>query len=177
MMKIAANKVVSLSYELTVDGDVIETVKADKPMQFIFGTGYLLPKFEAHIEGKTVGDTFEFTLSAADAYGEEDANAIVELPKRLFEVDGKIEDGLLTVGNIVPMADADGNRLNGTIDEVRDDVVVMDFNHPLAGAALHFKGAVVALRDATDEELANGLFGERAASCSSSGCGGCSGCH
>lgn len=175
-MKIEANKVVSLSYELTVDGDVIETVKADKPMQFIFGTGYLLPKFESHIEGKTAGDTFEFTLAAADAYGEEDPDAIVELPKHIFEVDGKIEDGLLTVGNALPMADANGNRLNGIISELRDDVVVMDFNHPLAGATLHFKGAVVTVREATGEELTNGLFGERAASCSSSGCGGCSGC-
>ncbi|MDR2449636.1 MAG: FKBP-type peptidyl-prolyl cis-trans isomerase [Prevotellaceae bacterium] len=174
-MKIEANKVVSLSYELTVDGDIIETVKADKPMQFIFSTGYLLPKFESHIEGKTAGDTFEFTLAAADAYGEEDPGAIVELSKHLFEVDGKIEDGLLTVGNTLPMADANGNRMDGTVEEVRDDVVVMDFNHPLAGATLHFKGAVVEVREATGEELTNGLFGERAASCSS-GCGGCSGC-
>ena len=176
MMKIETNKVVSLSYELTVDGDVIETVKADKPMQFIFGTGYLLPKFETHIEGKTAGDAFEFTLAPADAYGEEDTDAIVELPKHIFEVDGKIEDGLLTVGNVLPMADANGGRLNGTISELRGDVVVMDFNHPLAGATLHFKGAVVAIREATHEELTNGLSGERAASCSS-GCDGCSGCH
>jgi FKBP-type peptidyl-prolyl cis-trans isomerase SlyD len=175
-MKIATNKVVSLSYELVVDGDVIETVKADKPMQFIFGTGYLLPKFEAHIEGKGAGDAFEFMLSAIDAYGEETPDAIVELPKHLFEVDGKIEDGLLTIGNVLPMADVDGNRLNGTVNEVRDDMVVMDFNHPLAGAELHFKGAVVAVREASEEEIANGLFGERAASCGSSGCGGCSGC-
>jgi FKBP-type peptidyl-prolyl cis-trans isomerase SlyD len=176
-MKIDANKVVSLSYELTVDGEVIETVKAEKPMQFLFGTGYLLPKFETYIEGKTAGDAFEFTLSPTEAYGEEDDDAIVELPKHIFEVDGKIEDGLLTVGNILPMADADGNRLNGTISELRNNVVVMDFNHPLAGATLHFKGAVVAVREATYEELTNGLFGERAASCSSSGCDGCSGCH
>jgi FKBP-type peptidyl-prolyl cis-trans isomerase SlyD len=175
-MKIAANTVVSLTYELTVDGDVIETVKAGKPMQFIFGTGYLLPKFETHIEGKGAGDTFDFMLPTADAYGEENPDAIVELQKHLFEVDGKIEDGLLTVGNVLPMVDANGTRMDGTVSELRGDVVVMDFNHPLAGADLHFKGGVVAVREATDEELANGLFGERAAACSSSGCGGCSGC-
>jgi FKBP-type peptidyl-prolyl cis-trans isomerase SlyD len=174
-MKIEANKVVSLSYELTVDGDVIETVKAEKPMQFIFGTDYLLPKFESYIEGKTVGDAFAFTLSPADAYGEENPDAIVELQKNIFEVDGKIEDGLLTVGNMLPMIDATGTHMKGSISELRGDVVVMDFNHPLAGATLHFKGTVVAVRDATDEELTNGLFGERAASCGS-GCSGCSGC-
>jgi FKBP-type peptidyl-prolyl cis-trans isomerase SlyD len=175
MMKIETNKVVSLSYELTVDGEVMETVKAEKPMQFIFGTGYLLPKFEGYIAGKTAGEAFAFTLPPADAYGEEDPEALVELPKHLFAVDGHIEDGLLTAGNVLPMADANGNRLNGSISEVRADTVVMDFNHPLAGATLHFQGTVVAVRDATAEELTNGLFGERAASCGS-GCSGCSGC-
>jgi FKBP-type peptidyl-prolyl cis-trans isomerase SlyD len=175
-MKIETNKVVSLSYVLTVDEDVVETVKADKPMQFIFGTGYLLPKFEANVEGKKVGDTFDFTLLAEDAYGGEDVNAIVELPKNIFEVDGKIEDGLLVVGNVLPMSDSAGNRLNGTINEIREDVVVMDFNHPLAGSDLHFKGEVVAVRDATDEELKNGLFGEHAASCGGDCSSGCSGC-
>ena len=48
-MEINVNKVVSLSYTLEVDGDVIETVNAEKPMMFIFGTGYLLPKFEEYI--------------------------------------------------------------------------------------------------------------------------------
>jgi FKBP-type peptidyl-prolyl cis-trans isomerase SlyD len=174
-MKIEANKVVSLSYVLTVDDEVVETVKADKPMQFIFGIGYLLPKFEEHIVGKVAGDAFEFTLSAADAYGEESADAIVELPKHLFEIDGKIEDGLLTVGNVLPMADAEGNRMNGTVNEVRGDVVVIDFNHPLAGADLYFKGKVVEVRDATPADLANNTH-EHSDSCGS-GCDSCSGCH
>ncbi len=172
-MKVETNKVISLSYELKVDGEVIETVNADKPMQFIFGSGYLLPKFEANIVDKNVGDDFEFTLAAIDAYGENNADAIVELPKHIFEVEGKI---LLTVGNVLPMSDAQGNRLNGTIEEVRDDVVVMDFNHPLAGADLHFKGKVEAVREATTAELTNGLFGERAG-CGGDCNGGCSGCH
>ncbi len=175
-MKVETNKVISLSYELKVDGEVIETVNADKPMQFIFGSGYLLPKFEANIVDKNVGDDFEFTLVAIDAYGENNADAIVELPKHIFEVEGKIEENLLTVGNVLPMSDAQGNRLNGTIEEVRDDVVVMDFNHPLAGADLHFKGKVEAVRDATQSELMNGLFGERAG-CGGDCGGGCSGCH
>ncbi len=176
-MKIENNKVVSLSYELKVDGEVIETVNADKPMQFIFGSGYLLPKFEEQISEKNIGDDFEFVLVATDAYGENNDEAIVELPKHIFEVEGKIEEGLLTVGNVLPMSDSMGNRLNGTIEEIREDVVVMDFNHPLAGSDLHFKGKVEGVREATQEELMNGLFGERAASCEGDCGGGCSGCH
>ena len=138
-MKIGKDKVVSLSYTLTVDGDVVETVTSDKPMDFIFGTGYLLPKFEQNVEGKEVGDTFDFMLTATEGYGEVSEEAIIELPKDMFMVDGKVEDGLLTVGNVLPMQDSDGNKLNGTIDEVKDDVVVMNFNHPLAGKNITFE--------------------------------------
>ncbi len=177
-MKVEKNKVVSLSYVLTVAGEVIETVTADKPMNFIMGTGYLLPKFEENVDGKQPGDAFEFLLPAVDAYGEVVPEAIVELPKSIFEVDGKIEDGLLVVGNVLPMSDNEGNRMNGAIDEVKSDTVVMNFNHPLAGEELHFKGAVVAVRDATLEELANGLYGEKKASSCGCGCdsGNCSTC-
>ena len=174
-MNVEKNKVISLSYELKVDGEVIETVKSDKPMQFIFGAGYLLPKFESHIAGKSIGDNFEFMLAAVDAYGESDPNAVVEVPKHIFEIDGKIEEGLLTIGNVLPMSDSEGNRLNGTIEEVREDVVIMDFNHALAGAELHFSGKVEAVREATPEELTYGLYG-KSAGCGSDCHTGCSGC-
>ncbi|MEA5005737.1 MAG: FKBP-type peptidyl-prolyl cis-trans isomerase [Rikenellaceae bacterium] len=176
-MRIGTNKVVSLAYTLEVDGDIMETVTTENPLEFIFGTGYLLPKFEEYVSSKTAGDSFEFTLTASEGYGEENPDAIIELPKDIFIVDGKIEEGLLTVGNILPMQDSDGNRLQGSIDEIKDDVVVMNFNHPLAGADLHFKGNVVAVRDATETELTNGLRGEKGTSCGDGGCSGCSGCH
>ncbi len=175
-MKIGKDTVVSLTYTLMVEGDVIETVKADNPLRFIFGTGYLLPKFEENVTEKVVGDTFNFVLSAKEGYGELNPEAIVELPKDLFMVDGEVEDGLLTLGNVLPMQDSDGNRLQGTIEEIKDDVVVMNFNHPLAGSELHFKGEVVEVREATPQEIMEGLYGEKtASSCSSGSCSGCSG--
>ncbi len=175
-MTINLNKVVSLSYTLSVEGDVFETVPAERPMQFIFGTGYLLPKFEENIAGKAIGDTFEFTLEPADAYGEESEDAIVELPKSVFEVDGKIEEGVLVEGNVLPMMDSDGNKLNGAIDEIKEDSIVMNFNHPLAGATLSFSGKVEDIREATETEITNGLFNEKAQeSCSPSECSSCGG--
>ncbi|MGE4415335.1 MAG: peptidylprolyl isomerase, partial [Bacteroidales bacterium] len=73
--------------------------------------------------------------------------------------------------------DSEGNRLQGTIDQIKDESVVMNFNHPLAGSELNFKGEVVEVREATEEELASGLFGEKASSsCGDGGCSGCSGC-
>lgn len=178
-MKIQKNKVVSLSYTLTVDGDVIETVTAGKPMQFIYGTGYLLPKFEENIGELGEGDLFDFKLTAAEAYGEINQEAIIELPKHIFEVNGKIEEGVLTVGNVLPMTDSEGNRLNGAIDKVKEESVIMNFNHPLAGAELHFTGKVEAIRDATESELENGLYNEKVQSSCSGGCdcSSCGGCH
>ncbi len=176
-MEIGKNTVVSLSYTLMVEGDVIETVNADKPLRFVFGAGYLLPKFEENVAGKVKGDAFEFKLSAKEGYGEINQEAIVDLPKEMFKVDGNIEEGLLTIGNVLPMQDSQGNRLQGTIDEVKEDVVVMNFNHPLAGSELHFKGEVVEVREASPQELLDGLYGEKSSDCSSeSGCSGCSGC-
>ncbi len=80
---------------------------------------------------------------------------------------------MLAVGNSIPMQDAQGNRLNGIVLELTDENVKMDFNHPLAGEDLHFSGAVLAVREASEDELVE------AAGCGSDGCepGGCgSGC-
>ncbi|MDR2292314.1 MAG: FKBP-type peptidyl-prolyl cis-trans isomerase [Prevotellaceae bacterium] len=167
-MKIENNKSVALSYVLKIDGEIIETVSKEQPMRLIFGQGYLLPKFEEKIKGKKIGDTFEFEIKAADAYGEIDEDAFVELSKDLFEVNGKIDETLFTVGNVIPMRDSQGNRLNGTVDSISDAAIVMNFNHPLAGCNLNFTGEVVDVHDITLEELA-----EMQASCNHSDCDSC----
>ena len=153
-MKIENSKSVALAYVLKVDNEIVETVPKENPMRFIFGQGYLLPKFEENIAGKQTGDKFEFELKAIDAYGEMDDDAIIELSKDIFAVDGQIDESLFTIGNAIPMRDSHGNRLHGTVENVLDDVVVMNFNHPLAGCDLNFSGEVVDVRDVTDEELA-----------------------
>ena len=174
-MNIQDEKVVSLTYTLLVDGEVKDQANEENPLEFIFGLGYLLPKFEEYIKGKQVGDTFEFTLNAKEGYGEYDAQAVVELPKHIFEVDGKIQDQLLFVGNVIPMMNQAGGVIPGKVVEVGDDSVKMDFNHELAGKDLHFSGKVVGVRDATEKELTEGLHGERACSHDCSSCnGGCS---
>ena len=174
MMKIEKNSVVALTYDLEVDNEIIQSVNEENPLEFIFGTGYLLPKFEEQILHKEAGDKYDFTLSAADGYGEEDPQAFVELPKDLFKVNGNIEAGLFTVGRALPMQDSEGNRLTGYIDEVRDNSILMNFNHPLAGAKLHFSGKIVLVREATPEELAEGLYAPEGG-CSTTDCSSCGG--
>lgn len=158
-MTISENKVVTLVYQLRVDdnnGDVIETVEKDKPFVFLYGAGLMLPKFEEHLTNLKAGDDFEFTLQSEDAYGLATEEAVMDLPKNIFEVEGEIEDGLLEEGNVIPMQNNEGNKFNGVVVEVKEDTVTMDFNHPLAGDNLHFKGNIIEVREATKEEIDHG---------------------
>ena len=163
-MIVEQNKMVSVDYTLTVDGQIADQSRPGQPLEFIFGTGMLLPKFEEAILGKEVGEKVAFTLEPKDGYGELVAEAIVDLPKEIFMVDGKLAEDILFVGSQVPMADAQGNRMMGIIKEVGETTVMMDFNHPMAGKTLNFEVEVVAVREVTPEDLKGG--------CS---CGECSG--
>ena len=173
-MEINDNKVVSLIYELVVDGSVADKCSKENPLEFIFGQGYLLPKFEENIKGLTVGDTFKFTLTPEEGYGVKEPEAIVDLPKNIFEIDGKIQDGLLVAGNTIPMMNAAGQVMQGVVVSVAETTVKMDFNHPMADKTLNFSGEIVAVREATAKELEEGLHGERKQTCSGNckNCGG-----
>lgn len=178
-MKITTNKFVSLSYDLNVgegqERELMERATSENPLEFIFGTGSMLEAFEKNIDGLKEGDDFSFVLQPADAYGEYNEEHVVDLPREMFEQDGKLNEEVIFPGNMVPMMDANGNRLNGAVVEVKDNVVVMNFNHPLAGDVLNFSGKVLVVRDATPEEL-TALFAPQSGGCGS-GCGcGSGGC-
>jgi len=153
------NNVVSIVYELrdgSKEGEVVESLNNENPLTFLFGTGGLLPKFEENLNGLGTGDGFEFLLRSEDAYGPVVENAIVHVPKSVFEVEGKIDETLMKIGNMVPMMDAEGRRLNGKVIAIDAEAVQMDFNHPMAGNDLYFKGQVTDVRSATEEELNHG---------------------
>ena len=171
-MKIAPNTVVEFSYELEVDGQVVDRTTKERPLDYIHGTGSLLPKLEAHIEGMEPGATFDVTLSPADGYGEVDPSRIIDLPKAAFEVNGEVREDLLVPGNTIPMMNSMGGVIPGVVIEVSEDSVKMDLNHQMAGKTLHFTGEVLSVREATEKELTEGLHGEFVHSC---GCGGCHG--
>ena len=153
------NSVVSIVYELrsgSKEGEIVESLTIENPLTFLFGTGGLLPKFEEQLDGLTTGDNFEFLLHSEDAYGPVIENAIVHVPQSVFEIDGIIDENLIKIGTMVPMMDTEGRRLNGKVIAVEGDAVKMDFNHPMAGNDLYFKGAVTDVRSATEEELTHG---------------------
>jgi FKBP-type peptidyl-prolyl cis-trans isomerase SlyD len=152
--------------------ELMEQATAEKPLEFIFGTNSMLEAFEKQIEGLTQGEAFSFQLTPEEAYGDYDDAKIIELPKNIFEIDGKIDEQVLFEGNTVPMMDSSGNRLTGSVMSIANDVVTMDFNHPLAGETMHFEGSVEGVRDASAEEIA-ALFSGGGCGCGSGGCDSC----
>ncbi len=158
-MKVGNQKVVSLTYELRendAQGALIQKVEKDRPFVYLFGVGGLLPKFEESLDGLSVGDSFSFELSAEDGYGQPTKEAIIDLDKKIFEVEGKVDEELVKIGNQITMQDQDGNPLDGIVLEVTDSTVKMDFNHPLAGMDLHFSGDILDIREASAEEISHG---------------------
>ena len=156
MSKISPEKVVSVSYTLTLDnGSIADQADADQPFLFIHGIGQTLPAFDQHLNGLSAGEAFNFKLSADDAYGEPNANWIIDIPKSIFDGPDVPAD-ILQVGAVLPMQDQSGNPMDGKVIEIGAEAVKMDFNHPLAGEALSFSGMVLEVREATAEELEHG---------------------
>ena len=169
-MKITNNAVVNAEYELYVDGEngeleLMERATSEQPLNFIYGIGMMLPKFEQNLNGLETGDSFDFTISNEEAYGPYDDEAVIELERAVFEIDGKLDEEMVFEGNVVPLMDSEGNRLQAQVVSVNDTHVTVDLNHPLAGENLHFKGKVIEVREASEEEL-NALLG------GGCGCGG-----
>lgn len=158
-MQITKDTVVSVHYRLQTDdkeGDLIEETFNGQPLTFLFGVGQMIPDFERHLEGKTTGDKHSFGITSENAYGPINPNAVVELPIETFIVDGKLAAEMLVVGKTIPMSDENGRQLMGTVREVKENVVIMDFNHPMAGQDLFFTIEVLDVRSATQSELEHG---------------------
>ena len=160
-MPIAQNNVVFISYQLAFPDengqpDVVEIVDEKEPMVFIHGLSGLPEAFEKILLGLHAGDTFDFSISAEDAYGNVHPNAIIQLPKSIFQAEGQTADDILQIGNFIPMTDDQGNRMQGLVVAIEGESVTMDFNHPLAEKTLMFQGKILKIREATPEEIAHG---------------------
>lgn len=155
-MSIKPNTVVSLTYELHTTNEegqqvFVEKTEKENPLVFLYGAGMMLPKFEEHLAGLNVGDAYSFELSAADGYGEIDPGAFADLPKEMFK-----DVDLPAVGDVIPLQDNQGNHFRAGVTAIHEDVINVDLNHPMAGKDLIFAGEILAVREATQEELAHG---------------------
>lgn len=180
MEKIEPGKHVELVYdlyEITPEGDekLVHQVATEDPEVIISGVtpGVIIP-LEKALQGLQKGDSYNVFVNAEEAFGPYDPEQIVELDKSIFEIDGKFDEEGITLGAAVPMMTADGYRVTGIVKAISPDKIKMDFNHPLAGKNVRFKGSVLDVRDATPEELkpAHGC----GCGCHSDGCDDGCGC-
>ncbi len=167
-MAISDNQVVSIEYELTEKGgsDIIDSNKGHAPLEFIVGTGAIIPGLENAIKEMTKGDSAKVDVASEDAYGVRNDEAIETLPKEQF-AGVELEKGLQLYGQ-----SEDGQTVMVTVTDFDDETVKVDYNHPLAGKDLTFDLTITDVRDCTPDELATGVVGGG----ESCGCGE-GGCH
>ena len=153
-----SNLYITVAYELYTNDNngketMVEKAPEDKPFQFISGMGATLEYFEKKIVALKKDDAFDFTIPTAEAYGDHEEARVINLDRKMFEVNDHFDKEHIYVGAVVPLVNSDGNRFSGLVKEVLDNEIIMDLNHPLSGKNLHFIGEVTESRTATKEEI------------------------
>lgn len=151
------NMFVAVAYNLyTIDNgkeEFIEEATIENPYTFLSGFGMVLPAFESAILEKQTGEKFEILLDKEQAYGEHDKDAVIELGREVFTIDGKFDDEKISEGAMVPLMNEEGQRFQATVVKVDDTNVTVDLNYPLAGKTLKFIGHIIENREATNAEI------------------------
>ena len=149
---IAKNKVVSMSYYLKdTQGEELDRADSDKPLEYLHGSGNIVPGLENALDGLKVGDKKEVTVKPEDGYGEILADLKMEVERKMFPADQKIAIGMHFMAEL-----SDGKKHPFNVVDIEDDKVHIDGNHPLAGQTLQFSIEIMKIRDATPEELEHG---------------------
>ncbi len=143
--------VVSMDYKLTVDDEALDSSEGVGPLQFLVGHDNIVAGLEREMLGMKIGESKDVVVSPEDGYGEFDDEAFMEVPRSEFPADMELEEGME-----LHVTDEDDQHQMAFVESFDDDAVRLDFNHPLAGAELHFNVKVIALRDPTAEELDHG---------------------
>jgi len=130
---VTEGKTVKVDYTLEVDGKVMDSSKGRGPLEFKTGSGQMIPGFEKGVMGMKIGEKKSFKVSPEEGYGPGNPQAIREIPKNQLPPEIKPEAGMTLYAQA-----PDGRQVPVEVREVKDDVVVMNFNHPLAGKTLNF---------------------------------------
>ncbi len=132
---------VTLHFSLTLkNGHVVDSNFEQEPAQFVVGDGNLLEGFEKAIMGLPVGAREVFTISSEDGFGQTNPNNVQTFKRDQFDSDLELEEGL-----ILSFADAQNDELPGVIESIDDEIVTVDFNHPLAGKEIDFEVEILAI--------------------------------
>ena len=166
MSEIKTNQVVEMDYTLkNTNGEVIDSSEGIGPLSFIMGKQNIIPGLEAEIAKKNVGDSFNVVVGPDDAYGPRNEAMIQAVPKAQF---GDNADQI-QIGSQFQVQDQNGQPLVVQVIELRDDEIVLDANHPMAGQTLHFDVKILSTRDATPEELERGYLEPEKSECDPNG--------
>lgn len=150
-MKIGNECVVAIHYSLSNEEGKELDRSGDEPLVYLHGGGNLIRGLEQELDGREAGDSFNAVIEPALGYGEVDARLINEIPK---EVVANIEN--LQVGMMLQAQSEDGRLQQLIVDEIGDNTVTVNANHPLAGMTLHFAITIESVREATPEEIEHG---------------------
>lgn len=128
-----------MHFSLTLtDGTVAENSFHDEPMQFTVGDGTMIEGLESLLYGLKAGDRKRVTINPADAFGDPSEENVHNLPRSEFSEELQLEPDL-----VVAFTTPSGEEIPGTILEVSNDEVKVDFNHPLAGHELIFEFEII----------------------------------
>lgn len=157
-MKVEKDKVVFMSYTLesVEDKEIVGQATSSEPFGYIHGHHFILPILESRIEGLSIGEHFDFQISSEEGFGEYYEDNIVKYPLQTFK-DQDYPDQMIALGELVPMQDEEGYPIDGVITEIDGEFITIDFNHPFAGRSLRYQGVVVGIRDATADEILQGV--------------------
>ncbi|MBD2858714.1 FKBP-type peptidyl-prolyl cis-trans isomerase [Spongiibacter sp. KMU-158] len=140
-VSVGPNTEISLHFALMLeDGSEVDSTFNRQPATFVFGDGNLLPNVEAKLIGLTAGAAEVFDLPPEDAFGQRNPANIQRIPRSQFAADMELQEGL-----VISFADASRAELPGVISAIEDEVIEVDFNHPLAGRTLQFKVEILAV--------------------------------
>lgn len=134
MQEVKKGDTIKVHYKGTLtDGSVFDSSENREPLEFEVGSGMVIPGFDNGVIGMHVGDKKTVNIPAAEAYGQTQEELFLEFPINQFPEDLKPE-----VGMQLSMSNTQGQQFPVTIKEVKDEVVILDANHPLAGKDLTF---------------------------------------
>lgn len=149
---ITQGKVVNLKYQLkNSKGKTLDESSAKDPFVYLHGGGQIVTGLEAALEGMKIGDKKSVVVAPEDGYGEIDPTLRLALKRTQFPADLELEAGMQFEAGA-----HEGEGLVFTIESISGEEVWVNGNHPLAGETLHFDVEVLAVRDATEEELSHG---------------------
>jgi len=147
-MQVAEDLVVTIEYELKVDGEIMDSSDEEGLLPYLHGHGNIIPGLENALLGMKIGESKELAVEPKDGYGVREEDAMMNVPREEFPEEIPVE-----VGVELEVTDQDGDIMLVTISEVGDEMVTLDTNHPLAGYQLDFKIKVIDIREATPEEI------------------------